>query len=309
LRLLAAILMAVVVVIVGEAMARSRAGLILTIVALAGVFVLAAADQRNATERSPNKVLLAAIMLGIIFAVQFALYRFLDRFMGNPLLDARIPFALNTLRAGLAFFPFGAGLGTFVPVYGLFERPTDLFADTYANHAHNDILELWLEIGMMGLALGGLFVVWLCSHSVKLWRRSLTNMRGLDCLIARVATIVLGLLIAHSLVDYALRTEAMLTVFALCCALLIEPLRNADDELNVAEDAFGRTPRKHRSSEAAAVLRPSGSLAADSAGTKKGPQTPKLHSGERWGEGIIWPEEWRKVTQQKGPGGNWFRKG
>ena len=29
----------------------------------------------------------------------------------------------------------------------------------YVNHAHNDVLEVWLETGVLGLVLMGLFVV------------------------------------------------------------------------------------------------------------------------------------------------------
>ena len=45
--------------------------------------------------------------------------------------------------------PVGAGLGTFVPVYAMFEKPeqVSLF---YVNRAHNDVLELWLETGVAG---------------------------------------------------------------------------------------------------------------------------------------------------------------
>ena len=53
--------------------------------------------------------------------------------------------------------PLGSGLGTFVPVYAMFEKPEDA-QDTYVNRAHNEILEIWLETGMLGLALIVVFV-------------------------------------------------------------------------------------------------------------------------------------------------------
>ena len=65
--------------------------------------------------------------------------------------------------------PIGSGLGTFVPVYAMFEKPEDA-SPTYVNHAHNDILEVWLETGVLGLVLMGLFVVWLVRRSVEIWR-------------------------------------------------------------------------------------------------------------------------------------------
>ncbi len=41
--------------------------------------------------------------------------------------------------------PLGSGLGTFVPVYQTFEKPSDI-AVTYVNHAHNDLLEDLSEV-------------------------------------------------------------------------------------------------------------------------------------------------------------------
>ena len=56
--------------------------------------------------------------------------------------------------------PLGAGLGTFVPVYAMFEKPEKLSL-FYVNRAHNDVLELWLETGVLGLILMVLFAIWL----------------------------------------------------------------------------------------------------------------------------------------------------
>ena len=80
-----------------------------------------------------------------LLGLQFSLYRILDRFGDDPMADARIPFARNTIAAAKAYMPWGSGLGSFVPVYAMTEPPRDVLANTFANHAHNDILELWLE--------------------------------------------------------------------------------------------------------------------------------------------------------------------
>jgi hypothetical protein len=81
----------------------------------------------------------------VIFAVQYALYRILQRFSGDPLEDARIVFARTTNAGAKAYMPFGSGMGTFVSVYAALEKPGDTMVDTYANRAHNDVIELWLE--------------------------------------------------------------------------------------------------------------------------------------------------------------------
>ena len=74
----------------------------------------------------------------------------MERFAQDPLKDARIPFTRNTLEAAEAFIPFGAGMGSFVQVYGMFEKPEDALAGVFANRAHNDLAELWLETGRHG---------------------------------------------------------------------------------------------------------------------------------------------------------------
>ena len=131
-----------VVLVAAQAMARSRAGLGLTIFALLGAYAIAAADKRSTSGITPTKMLIGASALAVIFAAQFALYRIMERFVTDPLQDARIPFARTTIEAAQAYMPFGSGMGTFVPVYAMFEKPQDLIANVYANRAHNDFLEL-----------------------------------------------------------------------------------------------------------------------------------------------------------------------
>ena len=153
----------IVVVLLGaELMARSRAGIGLTMVALLGIAALASSDSRGsgAQRANANRLMAGAVALVLLFGAQFALYRIMDRFAADPLSDARLVFARNTWAAALSFLPFGSGLGSFVPVYQFFEKPQDALVDVYANRAHNDLLEVWLETGVVGLALMAVFAVW-----------------------------------------------------------------------------------------------------------------------------------------------------
>ena len=224
----------VLVILVGaQAMARSRAGLGLTTIALLGAFALAflappsaagAEGARGLMARGAVRLLGAAILVALLFSSQFALYRIQDRFDVDPLTDARLPFARNTIEAAIAFMPFGSGMGTFVPVYQTFEKATDNVADVFANRAHNDFLELWLEAGLIGLVAMSLFVAWVAVILWRLWRRALNGAGHTDRLLACAAALILVLLLAHSSVDYPLRTTAMMSVLAWAIAMVVAPI-------------------------------------------------------------------------------------
>ena len=63
------------------------------------------------------------------------------------------------------------------------------------------------------------FLFWFGRLAVRAWRRQRTS-GGTG---ARAASLVIGLLLAHSLVDYPLRSPAMMCVFALACGLMLAP--------------------------------------------------------------------------------------
>jgi len=313
---LTAIFMVLVVLMAAEAMARSRAGIGLMMVAVVGLFALGFAQRRKApggTAKSepnsatanagvPNKVLLAAVTVAVLLAVQFSLYRIQDRFAADPLQDARIPFAHNTIRAALAFTPFGSGVGTFVPVYGMFEKASDTFGNVFANHAHDDWLEVWLETGVTGLVLLAGFGIWAGFRAAELWRPAPPGASGLDRSLSRAATLAIGLVLAHSSMDYPLRTGAMMAVFAFACALMVEPLGRSTDAAG-AEAKSGRhsVPRQaaRNFAPAAVASRSSAASTAPAAQAKGLSLRPMRQAGGRWGEGIEWPQEWGKPSAQK----------
>jgi O-antigen ligase len=230
-----------VVLIAAQAMARSRAGLALTIVALFGAIALTASDRRGTSRMTPTKVLFGAIALAVTFTVQLTLYRIMERFAFDPLEDGRIRFAHRTIEAARAYMPLGSGMGTFVPVYATFERPEDAVAGAYVNHAHNDVLELWLEAGVAGASLGGLFAIWLMLRSVAIWRHAGgSGMLEIDLHLARAATMMAALLLAHSFVDYPLRTGALMALMAFACALLLPQPIGAESRDKAQKDLWSR---------------------------------------------------------------------
>jgi protein involved in polysaccharide export with SLBB domain len=285
---LLAIVIVFICLLIGEAFVRSRAGLILTMVALLGIFPLAFADQAEPiADRKSGKLLVVATLFCIVLIVQFALYRVISRCTVDMLQDARVVLARNTLDAAKAFFPFGSGLGSFVQVYGMFEKPADVFVDTFANHAHDDFLELLLETGLAGVALVLAFLLWLGRSAARHWWRPRQHAGLTDRSLARAGSVAIVLLLVHSFVDYPLRTEALMAIFAFSCALLIEPLGPAHADSNSeASQKAGQSPERQNS--VLPIVEPVGQL------SKNAPAAPSaLQAIVPWGGDIEWPDDWR----------------
>ena len=113
------------------------------------------------------------------------------------------------------FWPLGSGLGTFPVIYPLFEN-SQYLTPTYVNHAHNDYLEFVFETGLIGAGLITLFVAWWVWRSIAVWRAE----RTVGATWQRAASIVIGVMILHSIVDYPLRTPAILVMFAFYALVL-----------------------------------------------------------------------------------------
>jgi O-antigen ligase len=122
----------------------------------------------------------------------------------------------NTMAGIAHFWPLGSGLGTFTEIYPLFENP-DTVTPKFANHTHNDYLEVVFEAGLIGAGLIVLALATWVVFSFHAWR-------GMESqLWPRTASIVIGLVLAHSVVDYPLRTPAILVITAFFALVLIAP--------------------------------------------------------------------------------------
>jgi O-antigen ligase len=293
-----------VVLLAGEAIARSRMGLGFTMVALFGAFALGIQDRRSGVTFAPTRLIVGACTLTLIFSLQFGLYRIMERFAQDPLQDGRIRFARNTIESAIAYMPFGSGLGTSQPVYAMFEKPKAALLDKVMNH-HNDFLELWLSTGAVGLVLTGMFMVWLLLRSVEIWRKEpAPGASALDWTLARGATVTVTLLTTQSLLDSPLRVDGTMAIMAFACAFLIEPPLGAQfrarHELPAARKQT-RLPhmRKLALAAPAATPRPS------SVPTEPRPSNvASLPSDRRWGRDVDWPEEWSKSSTPSSASGH-----
>jgi hypothetical protein len=115
---------------------------------------------------------------------------------------------------------------------------------------------------------------------LQLWRRSAPAI-GIDLTLARASTLIIALLVAHSFVDYPLRTAAVMAILAFSCGLLVAPPEGAVSQI------FDQQ-RGKRSASARDRAKPRPATAPQRANAPI-----SQHSPERWGTDIEWPEEWR----------------
>ena len=131
-------------------------------------------------------------------------------------------------EAAKDYLPFGSGIGTFPNIYPTYEDPNRV-TRFYMNHVHGDYIELALETGVPGAIVLVLFLLWWLRRTLSIWRAEEADYFALG------ATIASGVILAHSLVDYPLRTSAISALFAACCALMADP--RARVRQRVREDA------------------------------------------------------------------------
>ena len=227
------------ILVIGLSISGSRTALILGIVAV--VLSVLFVARRELNELIRGRRALAALGVSALLIIPLAmgagLLAIFQRFDTQDLVeDGRWTFAKITWDAIVSFLPVGAGLGSFQQLYQLRE-PAETVVQPIVNHAHNDWLEVTLELGLPGVLLAASSVVWM---SLALKRA--VGMPGTDGRVARAALIALLLLAIHSIWDYPLRTVALSALFGLCCGLTFRP------GVAVAREEPGRKRRRRSNS-------------------------------------------------------------
>lgn len=223
-------------VMVGLGINGSLAGLGLMVPVTAATLLLLLPGRRIPLWAVGLVALLGAASVAAVFSGRF----------DNNLISAEAPGDVvsryttftTSFEAVKDHFPLGSGVGTFQPIYRLYEDP-ERVTTTYINHVHSDWIEIVLETGLPGALLLLAFLVWWGRRTIAIWRAPEPDF------FARAATIATAAILAHSLVDYPLRTAAIGAVFAACCALMA---------------SIGAVPRGPRR---AAAKRPARHLEAD----------------------------------------------
>jgi len=142
--------------------------------------------------------------------------------------DQRWILFVTTLQGIKDHWLAGSGLGTFTMIYPTYED-AEYIIGTYANHAHNDYLEIILELGLAGGIL-------LIGYFVLLFRAAFRSE------LSQAAFFSIAAICLHSIVDYPLRTMALTIMLAYLSTLVLA--RREDPEL----ERDGKAERRPRGS-------------------------------------------------------------
>jgi exopolysaccharide production protein ExoQ len=212
------------IIALGVILTASRMGIILMPIALAaGLWIL-----RPWIRFTPRRLGYAAAIVAALLVLGLLLVR------DNPVLGAvlaRFDFG-DELRPQLwvdgafiaqKYFPFGVGMGDFVPAFIADERIESIWP-SLPNRAHNDFLELTIEAGLVGMAALSA-ISWLL---VRALRQRIKEDSGVPAAMAVFAAASLTILALHSLVDYPFRSMALACLGAVCAGLLLGPQQNGE---------------------------------------------------------------------------------
>jgi exopolysaccharide production protein ExoQ len=145
-------------------------------------------------------------------AIGRALGRFATQGEARPEIWTDALFAIRT------YLPWGAGMGTFLPIFIVHER-LEIVSDMIVNRAHNDYLELLFEAGIPG-------IVALMAIAGMMLRGTIAGLRSPDRRVRGqvfCAVSILLVLGGHSLLDYPLRSMSLAGIAAVCAAILLNP--------------------------------------------------------------------------------------
>jgi O-antigen ligase len=214
----AAILYAAValLLIVGVVFTRSRTGIVLVVV---GIIASAAVFSRQVGPRGVLGPAGILVMLAIAAGIGLGLAPVLERFSVSALEgDARWQIFDAALLGARDLLPFGGGPGAFPFVFPSYQ-PLEL-GRFFVNRAHNDYLEWYFDLGVVGVMLVALVLVVYLGQ----WRRILSAFSTARSTVLQVGCGIGVLLLAmHELVDYNLTTPANQAVFAVLMSVFLYP--------------------------------------------------------------------------------------
>lgn len=207
-----------IVLVIGIPATLSRSGVFLGLVAGLCSIPLVASLTSGAERRRIIKVAVAANAVALLLALQFG-FGIVERITETvSTSDLRWRVVPGTAEAAKDYLPFGSGIGTFAPIYQRYE-PLGYLQELYINRAHNDWVESWLEGGLISAAVICALLACYVLLAYRSWRTADPKARFVAY--GRAGSICVGLLLAHSIVDYPLRTTALMVMVSISCAFML----------------------------------------------------------------------------------------
>jgi O-antigen ligase len=180
---------------------------------------------------------LASAIIGSLILVGAVAYAFIDSpalsGIANTDLGSRSSIYGHTVEMIQDHLPLGAGLGAFEGLYPSYEDPAAV-GRGFIISAHNDYLQIALELGLPGCLVLVAFLGWWGGMSISIWRQPPTEGKRLR----QAASIAVAVVLVHSIVDSPARTPAIATLLALSCAIMsISPSQRGGRRLRQREAA------------------------------------------------------------------------
>ena len=205
----------VVLLVITLPLVGSRAGVIVAMVMLMGTLLSSGLPTLQSFRRKRTLQFGAILTLVVFLAGLQAALAWMKVDAGVE--GSRHALLTETVLIGNAHAPLGSGVGTFIPVFmqGAGEA---LPLGAYINNAHNEYAQWWLEAGIAGVLAMLLALAALVGALITLLRQrpdSTTRVVGMAAMMG------IGVIVLHSTVDYPLRTQAMLAVFAVLAGIAI----------------------------------------------------------------------------------------
>ena len=153
----------------------------------------------------------AVVALLLIFGRGLALERFLATDPETEIRVTAFPEVMEMLREA---WLLGVGPGSFPAAFEIGE-PVSMIAPNYLNHAHNDWLELPVELGIPGLIVLAWFIALAAVYALRMVRSRRMTWGARIAVLAPPAIFA-----AASVVDYPLRTPSLAVVALLWLAAM-----------------------------------------------------------------------------------------
>lgn len=204
-------------IFIGMALNRSLAVGLLTIPVIALTLLLVFVPGQVRIGRMIG-LAIPLVVVGAVTAAAFG--NFAGGITGSASIQERIEILEGSLRVAGHYFPLGSGLGTFPMVYPM--ENAQSISRFIVNHAHNDYLEVVIELGLAGILVTLAFLVWWTVTAARIWTSPDADVH------ARAGTLISAILLLHSLVDYPLRTSALAAIFAVAIGLMVVEANTAE---------------------------------------------------------------------------------